>query len=157
MTAEVPSAAMSECEAVPAAVKELCLLQNQRCEHIRSSVDSIRLEIVGPNTRESRFELAAAIADVADELRSLVQRKLDAGFFDGSDGTASYLQERGAHLVSDYRRLLDALRTARHETAAGKPRKAHRQLTSWLRHFSDQVSRESDLTRQLWNVDIAAL
>jgi hypothetical protein len=139
-------------DTVPAAVEELCLMQDRNCERLRARVDSISSELSGDLDREERLELAAAIADVADELSVLVQQKVGAGYFDGFAGTTQHVQERVAHLQADYRRLLNELRTARHEVAAGKPRKARQQMASWLGHFNDLVGRESDLISELWSV-----
>jgi hypothetical protein len=136
--------------AVPAAVEELRRIQDQKIERIRSAVDSVNAELSDSLDKEGRQELASVIGDIADDLRSLIQRKLDAGFYDGFEGTNAHLQERSARLISDYRRLLSELRNARHEASAGKPRKTQRQLTSWLGHFSDLVDRESVLVAELW-------
>lgn len=138
---------------VPAAVKELCLEQDRSSNRISKSIDSISSELAGPIDREVRHELAAAIGDVADELRTLHNRQLAAGFFDGFENANTHLHERVAHLLADYRRLLNELRTAQHETATGKASKASRQLTSWVGHFSDLIERESKLVSELWTAD----
>ncbi|MFT5325198.1 MAG: hypothetical protein ACI8P0_003066 [Planctomycetaceae bacterium] len=150
-TSELPKE--SDRFSVPAAVEELCFLQDSKIERIRSAVDSVSTELSDALDREERLELASGIGDIAEELHNLIQRKLDAGFYDGFKGANRHSQERVAHLISDYRRLLSELRTARHETAAGKPRKAQRELTSWLGHFSDLVDRETSLIDELWNTD----
>lgn len=136
--------------AVPAAVEEIRLIQDQKIERIRSAIDSVNAELSDSLDKEERLEIASVIGDIADDLRSLIQRKLDAGFYDGFEGTTVHLQERAAHLISDYRRLLSELRSARHEATAGKPRKTQRQLTSWLGHLSDLVDREAELITELW-------
>lgn len=136
---------------VPTEVEELCLVQDDRYARIRASIQSISSELAGPVDREDRFELAAAISDVAGELRGLQNRKLDIGFFEGFSGVDDHLQERVAHLQADYRRLLNELRSAQQESVSGKPRKACRQLNSWLSHFSSLIDREADLIAELWN------
>ncbi len=153
MSTSKPSKTTDGGVAVPAEVGEICLVQEHTIERIHSSVDSVRAELSDSLDREERLELASGIGDIAEELRSLIQRKLDAGFYDGFEGRTAHLRERVAHLISDYRRLLSELRSARHETSAGKPRKAQRQLASWLGHFSDLVSRETSLIDELWSVD----
>lgn len=137
--------------AVPAAVEELCLKHDRSRSRIGSVVNTICSELVSGLDREERLELAVAIAEVADELRSLIQQKIDAGYFEGFAGTSHHLHERATHLLADYRRLLNELRTAQHETSAGKPRKSQRQLISWLRHFDDVSTRESELISELWS------
>ena len=140
-----------ESNKVPTEVEDLCLIQDHRFARIRVSIQSISSELAGPVDREDRFELAAAISDVADELRGLQNRKLDIGFFEGFSDTDDHLQERVAHLQSDYRRLLNELRSAQQETVSGKPRKVCRQLNSWLSHFNSLIDREADLIAELWS------
>lgn len=135
---------------VPAAVADICQVQDQFCDRIRNSIRTINSELAGPTDREDRLELAAGIADVSDELRGLYQKKLDVGFFGGPDELSPHLKERVAHLQSDYRRSLNELKSAQQETATGKPRKACRQLTSWLSHYDDLMGREADLFSDLW-------
>ena len=75
---------------VPAAVEELRRIQDQKIERIRSAVDSVNAELSDSLDKEGRQELASVIGDIADDLRSLIQRKLDAGFYDGFEGTNAH-------------------------------------------------------------------
>jgi hypothetical protein len=137
-------------DSVPLAVKKLRQMQDQSCERISSSIDAISSDLTGPLEREDRLELAAAITDVAAGLRSLIQQKIDAGYFDGVAESSQHSRDRAAHLLSDYRRLLNELRAAQQETANGRLRKACRQLDSWLGHFRDLAGRESEVISELW-------
>lgn len=147
------SSSDSKSDSLPALVEELSLVHDKTCDHIRTTATSVESELSGPLDREDRLELAAAVADAADELKSLFDAKIDAGYFTGFEGTSERCQDRVAHLKSDYRRLLSELRSARHETLAGKPRKAQRELNSWLGHFKDLMDRETVLINELWNDD----
>ena len=131
-------------------MQEICQLQKKASGKICDSIESISAELAGPIDREGRLELAATIADISDELRDIHQRKLDAEYFYGREGVSTHLQERGTHLQSDHRRLLNELRSAQQETVGGKARKAHRQLTTWLNHYSDLLDRETELVPELW-------
>ena len=135
---------------IPAAVQELSLWQGKVRGKICDSIESISSELAGPIDREGRLELAATIADISEELRDIHEQKIDADYFHGREGISTHLQERGANLQSDHRRLLNELRSAQQETVGGKARKAHRQLTSWLNHYSDLLDRETELIPELW-------
>lgn len=137
-------------DALPQPIVELCLLHDETCEMIQSAIDGIEKELAGDVDREARRELASAVHDVANQLAGLLDAKMEAGLFDGKDGTSIRCTERLAHLKADYRRLLNELRQADHEIATGKPPKARRQLSHWLSHFNDVCGRETDIIGEVW-------
>lgn len=153
MSAAMPSGSPENFDALPPAIVELCLQHDETCEMIQSAVDGIEKELAGNVDRESRRELASAVHDVANQLAGLLDAKLEAGYFEGKDGTSIRCTERLAHLKADYRRLLNELRQADHEIATGKPPKARRQLSHWLSHFSDVCGRETDLIEEVWGAE----
>jgi hypothetical protein len=138
---------------LPAAVEELCLIHDETYGRIRSKSEAIESELARPLDHGERLELSGAVFDVVDDLCSLHEAKLAAGFFAGFGEPTERCRERVAHLKSDYRRLLNELRQIGHEIKSGKPRKALRQMSHWLTRFDDVVDHETALLNELWNFD----
>lgn len=147
------SSSASQSSVLPAFVEELCLVHDKACDRIRTLATSVESELSEALDREDRLELAAAVADAAEQLKSLFDAKLDSGYFEGCEGTSERCQDRAAHLKSDYRRRLNGLREIEHEIASGKPRKAERQLNHWRSHFTDVLDRETEILNELWKQD----
>lgn len=152
MTTPTITSAFVGDDTVPSAVEELCLRHDEACSRMQVMAESVDAELSGPLSREDRNELAGAIGDVADDLSELLRAKLESGFFDGFD-ESQRSGERLSHLQSDYRRLLSELRRIQNEIAAGKPRKARRQLGAWTNQFADVLDHEMDLVDELWSFD----